>query len=115
MLRTTRSGRGVGPGTRSWLWKVMRSVRLRRVRKKGYGTRALKSGRQRSLVAGASARDAPREDLAAVADESPQARDLLVVDVMDFLDAEAADLAVLPLRPSASAAATAAAAAVFAW
>src|ERR1700682_2030369 len=112
MLRTTRSGRGVGPGTRSWLWKVMRLVRLRRVRKKSDRTRALQRCRERSLVTGASAGDTAREDLAAVADESPQARDLLVVDVVDFLDAEAADLAVLALRPPACAAD---AAAVFTW
>jgi hypothetical protein len=51
----------------------------------------------------AGAGDPTREDLAAVADESTKARDLLVVDVVDLLDAEAAYLAVLALRPSASA------------
>src|SRR6266852_2152988 len=116
MLRTTRSGRGVGPGIRSGVWKVLgrapardcggnmilrggrnrpplQLVRLRRVREQSDRPGALEGGRERPLVPSARPGDSTREDLAAVAYESPQARDLLVVDVVDLLDAEAAHLA----------------------
>ena len=49
---------------------------------------------QRPLVQGAGAGHAPGEDLAAVAEVAAQARDLLVVDVVDVLQAEGAHLAV---------------------
>src|SRR5579864_1257567 len=82
-----------------------RLVRLGRVWEQCDRPRALEGGREGTLVPGACAGDAAGKDLASVADESPQAGDLLVVDVADLLDAEAAHLAVLALRPSAAAAA----------
>src|SRR2546427_11407115 len=101
---------------RSWLEKVMgvllsgdgasahillpSLVLFGRVRKESDRASALEGCGQRPLVPGARARHAARQDLAAVADEPAQARDLLVVDVRDLLQAEAADLAVLPLRPA---------------
>src|SRR5579864_7976226 len=85
-----------------------RLVRLGRVWEQCDRPRALEGGREGTLVPGACAGDAAGKDLASVADESPQAGDLLVVDVVDLLDAEAAHLAVLALRPPASAAAAAA-------
>src|SRR5450759_3601289 len=84
-----------------------RLVLFGRVRKQCDRPGALESGREGALVPRARAGDTPGKDLAAVADESPQAGDLLVVDVADLLDAEAAHLAVLALRSSASAAAAA--------
>src|SRR5579864_520645 len=84
-----------------------RLVRLGRVWEQCDRPRALEGGREGTLVPGACAGDAAGKDLASVADESPQAGDLLVVDVADLLDAEAAHLAVLALRPSASAPAAA--------
>src|SRR5487761_1006096 len=71
---------------------------LGRVWKEGDRPCPLQRAGQRALVSGAGAGHAPRQDLAAVAHEAPQARDLLVVDVADLLDAEAAHLAVLALR-----------------
>src|SRR5579872_6478605 len=80
------------------------SVLLRRVRKERDRAGTLEGRGQRSLVPGARARHAARQDLAAVADKAAQARDLLVVDVLDLLDAEAAHLAMLALRASRPAA-----------
>src|SRR5262249_4705017 len=45
-----------------------------------------------ALVLGAGARDAPREDLGALGDESLQQADVLVIDEGDFLVAELAEL-----------------------
>src|SRR5487761_134950 len=73
---------------------------LGRVWKEGDRPCPLQRAGQRALVSGAGAGHAPRQDLAAVAHEAPQARDLLVVDVVDLLDAEAAHLAMLALRTS---------------
>src|SRR5262245_13153754 len=59
---------------------------------------------QLPLVHRAGARDAARQDLAALGDERPQELDVLVVDVVDLVRAELADLAAaeqraaLPLR-----------------
>src|SRR5215510_8452361 len=52
-----------------------------------------------TLVAGAAARDAPGNDLAALADEVLQATDVLVVDEVHPLNAELADFA--PAEPAA--------------
>src|SRR5713226_5894653 len=82
MLRTTRSGRGVGPGIRSWVWKAMRLVRLGRVREQRDRARALEGCGQRALMPRTGPGDAAREDLAAVADKAPQAGNLLVIDVV---------------------------------
>src|SRR5438270_3712969 len=109
MLRTTRSGRGVGPGIRSWVENVIGRAPLTGfagaadsrlpdfgcVREQRDGARPLERGGQRPLVAGTGPGDAAGQDLAPVADEAAQPRDLLVVDVGDLLDAERADLAVL--------------------
>src|SRR5437868_3266188 len=76
---------------------------LRRVRQQRDRAGALEGRGERSLVSGARSSYAPGQDLAAVADEAPQPRDLLVVDVRDLLDAESADLAVLPLRSARTA------------
>src|SRR6202035_1588826 len=84
-------------------------VLLGRVWEKSDRAGALQRGRQRTLVAGARSRDATRKDFAAVAHESTEPRDLLVVDVVDLLDAEAADLSVLALLTSRSAASASAA------
>src|SRR6185437_13719625 len=62
MARTTRSGSGVGPGMRSWLWKVISLVKLGRVRKQRDRACALQRGGKRALVLGACARHAPRQD-----------------------------------------------------
>src|ERR1700694_817008 len=75
------------------------SVLFGRVREQGDRSRALEGSRERTLVAGAGACNPSRQDLAAVAHKAAEARDLLVIDVVDLLDAEAADLAVLALRP----------------
>src|SRR6266851_7206796 len=84
-------------------------VGLGRVRKERDSPRALERCGQRALVAGACARHAPGQDLAAVAHESAQPRDFLVVDVRDLLHAEGADLAMLALRTPASTAGAASA------
>src|SRR5436305_7162971 len=78
-------------------------MRFGRVRQQSDRARPLERGRQRALMPRAGPGYAARKDLAAVADEPPQPRDLLVVDVADLLDAEAADLAMLPLRSSRAA------------
>src|SRR5207249_9245450 len=65
------------------------------VRKESDRASALQGCGQRPLVPGARARHAARQNLAAIADEPAQARNLLVVDIRDLLHAEAADLAVL--------------------
>jgi hypothetical protein len=61
-------------------------------------TRSLEGDREPSLVAGASAGDAARQDLAPLRDEPAQTRHLLIVDLLDPLDAKATDLAVLAAR-----------------
>src|SRR5579859_2569980 len=73
------------------------SVLLGRVRKERDRASPFERRGQRSLMPGTGACHAARQDLAAVADEAAEARDLLVIDVLDLLDAEAADLAVLAL------------------
>src|SRR5579871_2147451 len=47
---------------------------------------------QAPLMRGAHARDPPRRDLAALADEGAQQANVLVVDIVDFIDAEPAHL-----------------------
>src|SRR5258708_29293470 len=81
-----------------------RLVGLGCVRKECDRPRALERRGQRALVAGACARHASGQDLAASAHEAAQPRDLLVVDVRDLLHAEGAHLAALALRTPASAA-----------
>jgi hypothetical protein len=51
------------------------------------------------LVAGTAARDAARDDLAALGDEAPEPSRVLVVDEVDLVGAELADLA--PAEPAA--------------
>src|SRR5579859_1576143 len=75
-------------------------VLLGRIGKQGDGAGALEGCGQRPLVSRARARHAAWQDLASVAHEPAQTRDLLVVDVRDLLHAETAYLAVLPLRPA---------------
>src|SRR2546428_8808064 len=70
-----------------------------RGRKQGDRPCALERGGERALVPGARPGHSTGQDLPAVADETAQPRDLLVVDVLDFLHAQAAHLPVLPLRP----------------
>jgi len=55
--------------------------------------------RQLALVARTTSGDAPGYDLAAFADEAPQAADVLEVDEIDLVDAELADLP--PTEPPA--------------
>src|SRR5712691_248861 len=55
---------------------------------------ALERDREPPLVTRTGSGDATRKDLASLADEAAQARDLLVVDEMDLLHTEVADLLV---------------------
>src|SRR5690348_15481319 len=59
--------------------------------------RPLERQGQPPLVAGTGAGDAARQDLAALGDEAPKARHLLVIDVVHPLDAKRAHLAVRAL------------------
>src|SRR5712692_1684603 len=59
---------------------------------------ALERHGQGTLVPRTGPGDAPRQDLAAIADKPAQPRNLLVIDVVDLLRAKRADLAMLPLR-----------------
>src|SRR5262249_27221415 len=60
--------------------------------------RALDRRLQFALVHRAGARDAPRQDLAALGDERPDQLHVLVVDVVDLVRAELADLAAAEQR-----------------
>jgi hypothetical protein len=62
------------------------------VGEQGDVTRALERDREAPLVPSAGARDATRKDLASLADEAAEARNLLVVDEMDLLHTEVANL-----------------------
>jgi len=62
-------------------------------RQQGELARALDRDRERSLVAGAVARDAARDHLARLGDEQAQRLLVLVVDREPRIGAEAADLA----------------------
>src|ERR1700730_7447254 len=66
---------------------------VRHVRNQRDLARALDCRLQLPLMHGARARDAPREDLAALGHERPDQLDVLVVDVVDLVCAELADLA----------------------
>jgi hypothetical protein len=66
------------------------SVR-RHVRQQGHRARALDGVSQLALMARAAARDATRNDLAALGDEAPQPANVLVVDEIDLVRAELAD------------------------
>src|SRR5437899_12841071 len=66
---------------------------VRHVRNQRDLSRALDGGLQLALVHRARARDAPRENLAALGHERPDQLDVLVVDVVDLVRAELADLA----------------------
>jgi hypothetical protein len=71
----------------------------REVGQERHRSRLLDGVRQLALVTGATAGDAPRNDLAALADEAPQTSDVLEVDEIDLVDAELADLP--PSEPAA--------------
>jgi hypothetical protein len=73
-------------------------------RQKGELAGALEGNIQRALMRGTGARLAARFDLGAVGQETPQAAEILVVDLFDFVYAELADLAT---RGELAAAATA--------
>src|SRR5262245_15024721 len=83
----------------SWLlavagyWLLVRDVRDQRDL-----ARALDRRLQLTLVHRAGARDAPRQDLAALRDERADQLDVLVVDVVDLVRAELADLAAAEQR-----------------
>src|SRR5262249_23040513 len=66
---------------------------VRRVRQQRDRPRALDRRLELALVQRAGARDAPRQDLAALGDEALQQLDVLPVDVLELLRAELADLA----------------------
>src|SRR5690348_11654572 len=92
MLRTTRSGSGVGPGIRSWVEKVIgratskgsggegdsELMLLRCVRKQGDRPCAFEGRGQRPLMPGTRPGDAAGQDLAPVADEPAQTGHLFV-------------------------------------
>src|SRR5262245_66256349 len=71
----------------------------REVRQERHCSRLLDGVRQLALVTGATAGDAPRNDLAALADEAPQAPHVFEVDEVDVVHAEFADLP--PSEPAA--------------
>src|SRR3954465_10284648 len=77
---------------------VARLAGVAYVRKQRDLTGALDGGRDLVLVPAAGAGDAPRADLAAVADELAERRDVLVVAVLDFVAAVLAGSA----RPTAA-------------
>src|SRR5262245_17076151 len=87
----------------SWLlavagyWLLVRHVRDQRDL-----ARALDRRLQLALVHRAGARDAPRQDLAALRDERADQLDVLVVDVVDLVRAELADLAAAEERAALS-------------
>src|SRR5207253_4883041 len=62
--------------------------------------RALDGGLQLALVHRARARDAPRQDLAALGDERADQLHVLVVDVVDLVRAELADFSTAEQRPA---------------
>src|SRR4051794_16750763 len=66
---------------------VARPARVAHVREQRDLTGPLDGGRDLVLVPAAGAGDAPRADLAAVADELAERRDVLVVDVLDLVAA----------------------------
>src|SRR5882724_12186980 len=66
---------------------------VRHVRNQCNLPRALDGGLELALVHRARARDAPRENLAALGHERPDQLDVLVVDVVNLVRAELADLA----------------------
>src|SRR5262245_66609164 len=71
----------------------------REVRQERHRSRLLDGVRQRALVPGTAARDAPRDDLAALAHEAPEPAHVLVVDEIDLVHAELAHLP--PSEPAA--------------
>src|SRR5262245_62697707 len=71
----------------------------REVRQERHCSRLLDGVRQLALVTGATAGDAPRNDLAALADEAPQTPHVFEVDEVDLVHAEFADLP--PSEPAA--------------
>src|SRR4029450_83117 len=71
----------------------------REIRQQRHRSRLLDGVRERVLVTGAAAGDAPRNDLAALADKAPQTAHVLEVDDIDLVHAELADLP--PSEPAA--------------
>src|SRR3954454_8348368 len=71
---------------------VTRLARVADVREQRDLSRALDRGRDLVLVPAAGAGDAARADLAAVADELAEGRDVLVIDVVDLVAAVLAGL-----------------------
>src|SRR5947209_8740351 len=109
------------------IWASRNRVSIRHVRNQRDLARALDRRLQLPLMHRAGARDAPRENLAALGHERPDQLHVLVVDVVDLVRAELADLAtteeraalslflVSRLLVAAAAAATAARASLSEW
>src|SRR6185295_12263605 len=79
--------------------RVPGSELLRHIRYERNLTRALDRRLELPLVHGAGARNAARQDLAALRDEGTDQLHVLVVDVVDLVRAELADLAPAEHRP----------------
>src|SRR5947209_17560787 len=84
------------------IWASRNRVSIRHVRNQRDLARALDRGLQLALVHRAGARDAPRQDLAALGHERSDQLHVLVVDVVDLVRAELADLATAEQRAALS-------------